>query len=63
MKKLVDYLLGFSVAFSVVFMMCLLAYFTNQSDKAISEQMNKEVNKTLQQRDYISEDMKMEVNK
>ena len=63
MKKLVDYLIGFSVAFSVVFMMCLLAYFTNQSDKAISEQMNKEVNKTLQQRDYISEDMKMEVNK
>ena len=63
MRKLGDYLLGFSVAFSVVFMMCLLAYFTNQSDKAISEQMNKEVNKTLQQRDYISEDMKMEVNK
>lgn len=63
MKKLGDYLLGFSVAFSVAFMMCLLAYFTNQSDKAISEQMNKEVNKTLQQRDYISEDMKMEVNK
>ena len=63
MKKLGDYLLGFSVAFSVIFMMCLLAYFTNQSDKAISEQMNKEVNKTLQQRDYISEDMKMEVNK
>ena len=63
MRKLGDYLLGFSVAFSVAFMMCLLAYFTNQSDKAISEQMNKEVNKTLQQRDYISEDMKMEANK
>ena len=63
MKKLGDYLLGFSVAFSVVFMMCLLAYFTNQSDKAIDEQMNKEDNKTLHQRDYISEDMKMEVNK
>lgn len=63
MRKLGDYLLGFSVAFSVVFMMCFLAYFTNQSDKAIDEQMKKEVNRTLQQRDYISEDMEMEVNK
>ena len=62
MRKLGDYLLGFSVAFSVVCMMCFLAYFTNQSDKAIDEQMKREVNRTLQQRDYISEDMKMEVN-
>jgi hypothetical protein len=63
MRKLGDYLLGFSVAFSVVCMMCLLAYFTNQSDKAIDEQMKREVNRTLQQRDYKSEDMKMGVNK
>ena len=38
MRKLGDYLLGFSVAFSVVCMMCFLAYFTNQSDKAIDEE-------------------------
>ena len=63
MRKLGDYLLGFSVAFSVTFIMCFLAYFTNQSDKAITEQMSREVNRTLQQRDYKSEDMKMEVNK
>ena len=63
MKKLGDYLLGFSVTLSVTFFMLFVAYFTNQSDKAITEQMNREVNRTLQQRDYKSEDMKMEVNK
>ena len=63
MRKLGDYLLGFSVVFSIAFMMCFLVYFTNQSDKVIGEQMNREVNRTLQQRDYKSEDMKMEVNK
>ena len=63
MRKLGDYLLGFSVALSVTFFMLFVAYFTNQSDKAITEQMNREVNRTLQQRDYKSEDMKMEVNK
>ena len=63
MRKTLDYILGFSVGLTIAFIFVLLIYFTNQSDKAISEQMNKEVNKTLQQRDYISEDMKMEVNK
>ena len=63
MKKLGDYLLGFSVTLSVTFFMLFVAYFTNQSDKAITEQMNREVNRTLQQRHYKSEDMKMEVNK
>lgn len=63
MRKLSDYLLGFSVTLSVTFFMLFVAYFTNQSDKAITEQMNREVNRTLQQRDYKSEDMKMEVNK
>ena len=63
MRKLSDYLLGFSVTLSVTFFMLFVAYFTNQSDKAIGEQMNREVNRTLQQRDYKSEDMKMEVNK
>ena len=63
MRKTLDYTLGFSVGITITFIFVLLIYFTNQSDKAISEQMNKEVNKTLQQRDYISEDMKMEVNK
>ena len=63
MRKLGDYLLGFSVTLSVTFFMLFVAYFTNQSDKAIGEQMNREVNRTLQQRDYKSEDMKMEVNK
>ena len=63
MRKLGDYLLGFSVTLSVTFFMLFVAYFTNQSDKAITEQMNREVNRTLQQRDYKSEDMKMEVNK
>ena len=63
MRKLGDYLLGFSVTLSVTFFMLFVAYFTNQSDKAIGEQMNREVNRTLQQRDYMSEDMKMEVNK
>ena len=63
MRKTLDYILGFSVGLTITFIFVLLIYFTNQSDKAISEQMNKEVNKTLQQRDYISEDMKMEVNK
>ena len=43
MRKLGDYLLGFSVVFSIAFMMCFLAYFTNQSDKAMGEQMNREV--------------------
>ena len=63
MRKTLDYTLGFSVGITITFIFVLLIYFTNQSDKAISEQMNKEVNRTLQQRDYISEDMKMEVNK
>ena len=63
MRKLGDYLLGFSVTLSVTFFMLFVAYFTNQSDKAITEQMNREVNRTLQQRDYKSEDMKMEVYK
>ena len=63
MRKLGDYLLGFSVTLSVTFFMLFVAYFTNQSDKAITEQMNREVNRTLQQRHYKSEDMKMEVNK
>ena len=63
MRKLSDYLLGFSVTLSVTFFMLFVAYFTNQSDKAITEQMNREVNRTLQQRHYKSEDMKMEVNK
>ena len=63
MRKLGDYLLGFSVTLSVTFFMLFVAYFTNQSDKAITEQMNREVSRTLQQRDYKSEDMKMEVNK
>ena len=63
MRKLGDYLLRFSVTLSVTFFMLFVAYFTNQSDKAITEQMNREVNRTLQQRDYKSEDMKMEVNK
>ena len=63
MRKTLDYILGFSVGLTITFIFVLLIYFTNQSDKAISEQMNKEVNRTLQQRDYISEDMKMEVNK
>ena len=63
MRKLGDYLLGFSVTLSVTFFMLFVAYFTNQSDKAIGEQMSREINRTLQQRDYKSEDMKMEVNK
>ena len=63
MRKLGDYLLGFSVTLSVTFFMLFVAYFTNQSDKAITEQMSREVNRTLQQRDYKNEDMKMEVNK
>lgn len=63
MRKTLDYILGFSVGLTITFIFVLLIYFTNQSDKAIDEQMKREVNRTLQQRDYISEDMKMEVNK